>query len=499
MQSLVHPGLQQPHAAICFQRHLSCAVCGPRPPQTDGFGAVASRWRRGFAAAVGSALWLRARRRLGPDGGEREDSEDFGFGSTWDQLDDVLTEVAPESEAKLPRQVPKILLESYDLVRFKLQLDRASAFRLALALQRQAVEKYVEDPAGTRTTRVATRFVEDLLRFPEARQRLAAELSAESEGAGLKLEGTLQFLAELKQRRSTESRTNHPAPKPQEGGSTELQVDPALRPWWMKEIEWRAMKWVDIFFGLSPWQKTKPWPSWVVPASTLPPGWQKATVQGKTMFWNPARMKYQFEAPAPPGSAAAPSHREPPVQLLDVGAGSISFSGFGHLVSAHAIDRKPPEGRDDVLKADFLTIPLVSRPEGADGLSFIRGPDGDLQGIVEGSFDVVVLSRVLSFQSDPGARIAMVERARRCLSDDRGLLLVIEAGVVLAGGKQPLDEWESSIESAGFTLIRFITKLLDESLNEQKDIFLWAFQTAPVGSRALPLRIASDYKAKGRK
>jgi len=193
----------------------------------------------------------------------------------------------------------------------------------------------------------------------------------------------------------------------------------------------------------------------------------------------------QREAPARvDNSSVAPPSREPPVALLDVGSCTNPFRRFPFLVEPVALDLQPGTGAAGVFQADFLQVPIVDATDNNDPKQRVLvSPDGHLDGIVAGSFDVVVLSLVLSCVPEPQQRIDMIARARRCLRDDRGLLCVVEVGTALANSKwyggDAFQDWKNAIEAVGFRIKLFEDEVKEFRPYKTHTAFQWVFETAP--------------------
>ncbi|KAJ4459908.1 putative nucleolus protein [Paratrimastix pyriformis] len=108
-------------------------------------------------------------------------------------------------------------------------------------------------------------------------------------------------------------------------------------------------------------------------------------------------------AAAPPG-AKRPRQRQVPLRLLDVGALTNHWSGFGDL-TPRSIDLNPRH--PTVEQGDFLQEPLPATP---DSPAF---------------YDAIVHSLVLNTVPDPRARGRMLYHAARLLRPGRGLLFVV--------------------------------------------------------------------------
>eukprot|EP00615_Pteridomonas_danica_P012579 CAMPEP_0114368226 /NCGR_PEP_ID=MMETSP0101-20121206/30681_1 /TAXON_ID=38822 ORGANISM="Pteridomonas danica, Strain PT" /NCGR_SAMPLE_ID=MMETSP0101 /ASSEMBLY_ACC=CAM_ASM_000211 /LENGTH=336 /DNA_ID=CAMNT_0001518309 /DNA_START=350 /DNA_END=1358 /DNA_ORIENTATION=+ len=217
-----------------------------------------------------------------------------------------------------------------------------------------------------------------------------------------------------------------------------------------------------------------------------------------------------------------------PIKLLDVGscynpfakmAIKIPETGVHESLSASdesvdafeitAIDLCPLEGCQDVFQCDFLACPIV-KGDDADPVmkleqskSLVKDKkkvklDGvKVESLRSSSFDVVVMSLVLSYIPDPMMRAEMIARSYECLRkpsenepNEAGLLLLFERGSIANYDDGILGEWVSSIESLGFLLVRY-------EYSRTKGVahaHAFAFQTIPrKGSEERkPLRIKED-------
>mmetsp|Transcript_159600 Transcript_159600/g.512136 ORF Transcript_159600/g.512136 Transcript_159600/m.512136 type:complete len:430 (+) Transcript_159600:80-1369(+) len=157
-------------------------------------------------------------------------------------------------------------------------------------------------------------------------------------------------------------------------------------------------------------------------------------------------------APASPASPPPPLAGETrrPVRLLDVGSSFGAFCGVDG-VQCVAFDLAP--ATPTVLRADFLELP-ISTDLGED----VRIEGSNLLAVGAGSFDVVVMSLVLSFVPLPAHRRAMLDKARCCLRPS-GSLFVIEKAALASGGRAAgrgqLDAFREGLEAAGFVARRY--------------------------------------------
>lgn len=384
----------------------------------------------------------------------------------------------------------RILNVSVEVLARELKLNFKEATNIAKRLQRWVVTEEGEDPTGTRTKRWARRLCRGLEQHPQLRSVLF-------NGP----DGPLNCLAELEKRsrghgnRVLAIENQHQAVADGEEGDLDGYSEASAwmgASWWLSEAHARVADWIDQFFLLTPEQMRRGHPIWVFKRKIgLPPGWKKYTVAGRSMFWNPKAKKMQTQAPEGiGGEREAPPHRDPPVALLDVGSCTNPFDRYPEIITPTAIDLRPDENSRGVMEADFFEVPILDRTadaeadaEGSGERRIILSDEGALEGIIAGSFDVVVCSLVLSFVQDPEKRIEMVSRARRCLRDDRGLFVVLEVGSVLADCSwyhgDPAEDWTKAIEGAGFRLLKFDEEIRDGK-KKPKMVNQWVFQTAPV-------------------
>lgn len=159
-------------------------------------------------------------------------------------------------------------------------------------------------------------------------------------------------------------------------------------------------------------------------------------------------------------------------------------------VEAHALDLQPVA--EDVHQADFFDLEIVEAPDAESPLCV---KDGKLEGLVAKSFDVVVLSLVLSFLPSPEKRIEMVAKARQCLRDHRGLLFVVEGGSAIMEGnwyqKDAAAEWSQAMETAGFKVMNFDSQLREG--RRSKPVLQWTLETKEVDDTELaPLVLGKE-------
>ncbi|CAJ1337010.1 unnamed protein product [Effrenium voratum] len=264
--------------------------------------------------------------------------------------------------------------------------------------------------------------------------------------------------------------------------------------WWVRRAHERMIKRIDQYFLLSSEQAKRGYTRWAFPLKPqLPEGcWKQYKFQGKTMYWNPETNRMQTQVPPGVELREAPPAREgQKVRLLDIGGSVNRFGDWPELVQSYSLDLQP--AKPEVLQGDFFEVPIVDGDAADEPV--ILGEDGSLQAIVEGSFDVVVLSLVLSFLESPERRIEMVSRARRCLKHQRGLLLVVEGVSTVAEGqwhqKDGAAEWSLAMESAGFKALLFEDEV--RAKRRCKKVLQWILETKPDPRKALqPLVVAKE-------
>jgi len=173
---------------------------------------------------------------------------------------------------------------------------------------------------------------------------------------------------------------------------------------------------------------------------------------------------------------------EQPVTVLDVGSCTNPFGRFLELEPL-ALDLNPRPGVEGVVKGDFLELPIMASADMASGERYRMGASSELQCLTAGSFDVVVLSLVLSYQGNAQQRSEMVARARRCLRKG-GLLILVEVASCLLPNKYvdiatwdfrpAASKWSSVIEDAGFQQLRFEDKVFQS--RRSHTILQWQFE-----------------------
>jgi len=387
------------------------------------------------------------------------------------------------------------LSHSAELIMRSLGIEQWRATRIAKVVQRWAVKHNGEDPTGTKTKRWARRLCRGLEQHPTLRSTMLGGKLAQSVFA------TMEEL----ERRSTRhgarvaaiERQHWANREGQEGDKEEYSRASAYmgEEWWMRAAHGRVAKWIDEYFLLTPEQVRRGHHPWAFKNGGLPDGWKRYVKAGKPIFWNPVAKRMQSEEPEfiPRDAVAAPPPREPPIALLDVGSCSNPFLRYPFLVEPVALDLQPLHDAENVMQADFFEVPILV-PDEEDKLEpnqrIILGEDGNLEGIIAGSFDVVVLSLVLSYVPDARKRMEMVARARSCLRDDRGLLFVIEVGSALADASwyegDAAADWSRAIEEAGFKTKVFEDEIKESYPPRQHRLLQWVFETAP--RRDTPLK-----------
>jgi len=121
-----------------------------------------------------------------------------------------------------------------------------------------------------------------------------------------------------------------------------------------------------------------------------------------------------------------------------------------------AFDLAPENGADDVLEGDFLDVQFFDHLEDGNGaetrLKKSSSSSKRLVGLKLCSFNIVVLSLVLTYVPTPESRFQMIINARKCLKGDGdGLLMIIEPhGFDKSKENLVAKTWQKTIESVGF-------------------------------------------------
>lgn len=221
-----------------------------------------------------------------------------------------------------------------------------------------------------------------------------------------------------------------------------------------------------------------------------------------------------------------------PIRLLDVGScyNPIATGPSAEAFDITALDLCPAS--ESVLQCDFLTLTVgpedsapVFKPESSS--SGVRA----LSQLPAHSFDVVVMSLVLSYLPSPEQRRTMIEKARLLLRNPQspalggqphsaGLLLIVEkasiftlsrktragvAAMLAAGGEIFFSDsskndlchtWKTAIPALGYSLVKYTNLLCSE---DGRRVHAFAFKTSdamPADSAAqapAPLWIAQDF------
>ena len=121
-----------------------------------------------------------------------------------------------------------------------------------------------------------------------------------------------------------------------------------------------------------------------------------------------------------------------------------------------AFDLAPENGADDVLEGDFLDVQFFDHIEDGNGAETLLKKSSSsskrLVGLKLCSFNIVVLSLVLTYVPTPESRFQMIINARKCLKGDGdGLLMIIEPhGFDKSKENLVAKTWQKTIESVGF-------------------------------------------------
>jgi len=157
-----------------------------------------------------------------------------------------------------------------------------------------------------------------------------------------------------------------------------------------------------------------------------------------------------------------------------------------------AFDLAPENGADDVLEGDFLDVQFFDHIEDGNGAETLLKKSSSsskrLVGLKLCSFNIVVLSLVLTYVPTPESRFQMIINARKCLKGDGdGLLMIIEPhGFDKSKENLVAKTWQKTIESVGFEalvnsktrdglhLLIFKTSPLPPLSSERKDKLVMA-------------------------
>tara|TARA_X000000368_G_scaffold86046_1_gene65396 strand:+ start:5859 stop:7736 length:1878 start_codon:yes stop_codon:yes gene_type:complete len=152
-------------------------------------------------------------------------------------------------------------------------------------------------------------------------------------------------------------------------------------------------------------------------------------------------------------------------RLLDVGSCWDFYREYEHSSTyfgrckVFAFDLAPENGANDVLEGDFLNVQFFDHIEDDNGTEVLlkksTSSSKQLEGLQMSSFNVVVLSLVLTYVPTPEKRFQMIINARKCLKGDGdGLLMIIEPhGFDKSKENLVAKTWQKSIESVGFNAL----------------------------------------------
>lgn len=376
---------------------------------------------------------------------------------------------------------------SAELIMKQLGTEQWKAMTIAKQVQKWAVRHNGEDPTGTKTKRWARRLCRGMLQHPTLQPALFRGTFEKAVPEALE---ELELRSARHGARVAAIERQHSANRGGEDGDKKEYSRASAymgEEWWMRAAHARVAKWIDEYFLLTPEQVRRGHHPWAFKQGGLPQGWKRYVKAGKAMFWNPEAKRMQYETPElVEPDTAPPAPREPPIAMLDVGSCSNPFVRYPYLIEPVALDLEPLHDADGVMQADFFEVPILEPEEGElqPGQRTVLGEDGQLEGVVAGSFDVVVLSLVLSYVPDPCKRMEMVARARRCLREDRGLLCVIEVGSALADSSWYIGDaaadWSRAIEEAGFKTKVFEDEIKESYPPRQHRLLQWVFETSPL-------------------
>ena len=193
------------------------------------------------------------------------------------------------------------------------------------------------------------------------------------------------------------------------------------------------------------------------------------------------------------------------LRLLDMGSCANYFGRYhSDRFDVTALDLAPAE--DTVLRCDVLDMEIG--PSDTDPVV----QNNRLKTLPAESFDVVLLALLLSYMTDPRDRALVIRKSRELLQKNRGVLIV--ADTVAAIGRplpralpRSLPEWVSSVEAAGFRLLRdpqmHFSALRDRRTGVVNRASCFSFAVQPLqhaprkeAPPLLPLRLPQDSQAK---
>lgn len=141
------------------------------------------------------------------------------------------------------------------------------------------------------------------------------------------------------------------------------------------------------------------------------------------------------------------------LRLLDIGSCGSHFEAWEELAPL-ALDLCP--ARPNVYQCDFLELSVASANAPLSVEQSACGAPSKLLELPAASFDVAVLSKVLSYLPLASQRGAMVAKARALLTHP-GLLLIVDVeSVDKSPGGRLLKEWRAPIEAMGFERWRYV-------------------------------------------
>jgi len=306
-----------------------------------------------------------------------------------------------------------------------LKVDSGEAMRIATAVYRFALQR-----DGNGSAQNTRKWARRLIRGLDYHPSLAPQLSSDVGGI-MSLLRELDIRAERHARRSAAIAGQHQAVREGRPGDFAAYSEAAVimaESWWVRAVHNNIRRWIDEHAR-------------------------------RDVPWSPRQ----------------------PVTVLDIGSCTNPFGRFPELEPL-ALDLNPQLGKG-VVKGDFLELPIMHSADVASGERYRIGPSSELQCLTAGSFDVVVLSLVLSYQGDAQQRSEMVARARRCLREG-GLLIIVEVASCLLPNKyvdiatwdfrRAAAKWSSVIEGAGFQRLRFEDKVFEAGRSHT--ILQWQFE-----------------------
>ncbi|CAK0825490.1 unnamed protein product [Prorocentrum cordatum] len=355
---------------------------------------------------------------------------------------------------------------AFDVIHQGMNCESSTALELTRELQQWVEENEGVDYKGMKTRHWARRLTRGLGRHRALRQWLwtkgvahtLEELTRRSEQHTQRYEAISHHHAALRGEVVDLDGNDLQEVTPEEYAQA---VAFMVSEWWVCKTRWWIMKMIDEFYLLSPEMLIRGHPRWAFRNGGTPEGWKRYKVPGKgEMWWNPKTKRMQRGAPEQESpERSRTSSRRSGSRPWRCSTSAAAPTPLWSTSSWSSRWRWTHPALREKEQADFLQLPVVDAEPGAEGERFTLNEDGSLRSITAGSFDVAVLSLVLSYVPTPLQRLEMIRKARRCLTDERGLLFVVEAGRVVPSREfyegDPATEWSNAISKCGFKCIRY--------------------------------------------